>query len=185
MPTLTPSSDEVRIYEIAVMYAADLDPKSESTLTKELEENFSEAGAKILFRDAWSKRGLAYPIGGHREAKYIITYVELDPGKIRELDREIKLQKNILRHLIVIPPKGYEARNFEELYQAWLKSRVSIEDIRKKKQEEKVKETVVASAKRAVKRMGVAKKKEEPKEVEMEKLSEKLEELISDDDLKI
>jgi len=184
MPTLIPSSDEVRIYEVAIMYPANLDQKSENTLIKEIEEHFTEAEAKEIFKDPWSRRGLAYPIQGHSEAKFVIYYLEMDPNKIRTLDHELRLQKGMLRHLIVIPPKGYEARSFEDAYQQWMASRESVEDVRQKKQDEKVKQTVVAQAKRATKRME-AQKKEEPKSVEMGELTEKLDELISDDDLKI
>lgn len=180
MPTLIPSSDEVRIYEIAVMYAADIEQKVENTLLKEIDEHFAEAGSKLIFKDVWSKRGLAYPIGGHMEAKYVIYYIEVDPAKIRNIDHELRLQKGMLRHMIVIPPKKYEARNFEDLYQNWMKSRESVEDIRKKKQEEKVQQNVVASAKRATKRME-EKKKTETKPVELGDLTEKLDALISDD----
>lgn len=184
MPTLNPSSDEVRVYELCVMYPADIDQKAENTLLKEVSDLLSEAEAKIVFTDQWSKRGLAYPIKGHTQAKYVIHYFEVDPAKIRTLDHDLRLLKGLLRHLVVIPPKGYEARNFEELYQNWLKSRESVEDVRKREKEEKVKQTVVQSAKRAAKRMET-KKKAPAKEIEMGELSSKLDELISDDDLKI
>jgi small subunit ribosomal protein S6 len=184
MPTLTPSSDEVRIYEIAVMYPANIDQKSENTLLKEIDDLLGEASANVLFKDPWTKRGLAYPIQSHTEVKYVIFYIEMDPLKVRALDRDLRLQKGVLRHLMVIPPKGYEARSFEGFYQEWLKSRESAEDMRQRKKEEKVKETVVASAKRATKRMDT-KKKAPVQAVEMGALSEKLDELISDDDLKI
>ncbi|MEQ1849531.1 MAG: 30S ribosomal protein S6 [Candidatus Peribacteraceae bacterium] len=183
MPTLVPSSDDVRIYEISVMYPANLDQKSENALLKEIDDLFSEASAKVIFKDPWSKRGLAYPIKGHTEAKYVIFYAEMDPARVRELDHDLRLLKGVLRHLMLIPPKGYEAQSFESFYETWLKSRESAEDVRRRKTEEKAKETVVANAKRATKRMETKKKPVES--VEMDQLSTKLDALISDDDLKI
>lgn len=184
MPTLTPSSEDVRIYEIAVMVQPDLDQKAEVALLAEIDEHCSDAKGKLLFKDSWTKRGLAYKVGGFSEAKFIIYYVEMDPSVIRELDKQLRLTKGLLRHLVVIPPKGYEAVSFEEKYQDWLKNRVTIADMRQKKKEDRVKQTVTAHAKRATRRLE-QKPKEEVKPLEIGELTEKLDKLISDDDLKL
>ena len=185
MPTLVPSSDEVRIYEIAVMIAPDLDQKSESTLLKEIDELFSEAKATTVFKDSWSKRGLAYPIQGKTEAKFVIYYVEMAPANIREVGNQLTLTKGVMRHLIVIPPKGYEAVSFEAAYTDWLKNRETVADMRKRKKEEKMQEKVLTQTKRAAAAKRAAEPKKEAKPLEMEKLSASLDKLISDDDLKI
>ena len=185
MPTLIESSEDVRVYEIAVMYQPDLDQKSESTLLKEVEEHFADAQGKLLFKDPWSKRGLAYKIRGFSDAKFVIYYYEMAPDKLRELDRQLRLLKGVLRHLILIPPKGYEAVSYEDKYQQWLKTRESISDVRLRKKEEKLKQTVTAQAKRTTKRMET-KAKEAPKgPLKVLELEKQLEKLISDDDLKL
>jgi ribosomal protein S6 len=183
MPTLNASSEDVRVYEFAVMYQPDLDQKAETALLKELDEHFAEAGGKLLFKDPWSKRGLAYKIGGFSDAKFVIYYFEMDPSKIRELDQQLRLTKGVLRHMIVIPPKGYEAVSYEEKYLDWLKNRVTVAEQRQHKKEERLKQTVTAQAKRATKRM--EKPKAEAKPLEMKKLDAELDKLISDSDLKL
>jgi small subunit ribosomal protein S6 len=184
MPTLIPSSEDVRVYEIAVMYQPDLDQKAEAALLAEVEGFFQEAQGKLLFKDPWSKRGLAYKIGGHAEAKFVIYYEEMPPETVRELDRQLRLLKGILRHLIIIPPKGYEAVSYEGRYQEWLKTRETVADVRDRKKEERLKQTVVTQAKRATKRFET--KKETPKEpLKVQELEKQLEKLISDDDLKL
>ncbi len=180
MPKLNPSSEDVRVYEVAIMLQPDLDQKAESLLLADIDKHFEEAKAKLLFKDPWSKRGLAYKIGGYDEAKFVIFYQEMDPAVIRELDKQLRLTKGILRHMIIIPPAGYEAVSYEASYQDWLKNRESVADVKKRKKEEKLTQTVTAQAKRATKRME-AKPKEEVKPLEMKKLDEQLEKLISDD----
>lgn len=184
MPTLIPSSEDVRIYEVAIMLQPDLDQKTESLLLAEIDAHFAEAKATLLFKDPWTKRGLAYKIGGYEEAKFIIYYFEMDPSVVRELDNQLRLLKGLLRHLIVLPPKGYEAVSFESVYQDWLKNRVTVADMRQKKKEDRLKQTVTAQAKRATKRME-EKPKEEVKPLEIGQLTEKLDKLISDDDLEL
>jgi small subunit ribosomal protein S6 len=183
MPTLIPTSEDVRIYEIAVMYPASLDQKTESALLKSIDTLFAEAKATTIFKDPWSKRGLAYPIEGHTEAKYVIYYLEMDPKNVRELDEQLRLERGVLRHLIVLPPKGYEAVSYESRYQDWLKNRVTIEEMRRQKKEDKVKEQVAGNAKRAVKK-SEEKKKSSPA-MKMTDLTSELDKLISDEDLKM
>lgn len=184
MPTLTPSSEDVRIYEVAVMLQPDLDQKAEGALLAEIDEHLNDAKGKLLFKDPWTKRGLAYKVGGFSEAKFVIYYLEMDPSVIRELDKQLRLMKGLLRHMIIIPPKGYEAVSFEDKYVDWLKNRVTVAEVRQKKKEERLKQTVTAQAKRATKRLE-QKPKEEVKPLEIGELTEKLDKLISDDDLKL
>jgi len=186
MPTLSPSSEDVRVYEVAVMLQPDLDQKSENALLAEIDGLFKEADAKLLFKDPWTKRGLAYKIGGYSEAKFVIYYYEMDPSKLRELDRMLRLTKGVLRHLITLPPDGYEAVSFESAYQDWMKTRETAADMKKRKSEEKLKSAVTAQAKRATKRMDAkAKPKKKAEPLEMSELTESLDKLISDDDLKL
>lgn len=183
MVKLIPSSEDVRVYEIALMYQPDLDQKAEKTLLSNVEGMFSEAKAKLLFKDPWTKRGLAYKIGGFSEAKFVIYYYEADPSTIRELDNSMRLEKGVLRHLILMPPKGYEAVSFEDRYQDWLKNRETVAEVRARKKEEKLKQTVATQAKRKTERLA-AKPKEVAKPMEKEKLDATLDKLISDEDLK-
>ncbi len=186
MPTLNASSDEVRVYEFAVMYAPDLDQKAEATLLKEVEGLFAEAQGKLLFKDPWSKRGLAYKIAGYSEAKFVIYYYEMPPASVRELDKQLRLTKGVLRHLAIIPPPGYEAVSHEAKYQDWLTNRETVAEVKSRKREEKLQKTVVDQAKRTSKRMETT-KKEMPaaKPLEMKDLDKQLDKLISDDDLKL
>lgn len=186
MPTLVPSSEDVRVYEFAVMYAPDLDQKAEATLLKEVEGLFVEAKGTLLFKDPWSKRGLAYKIGSFSEAKFVIYYYELPPVSVRELDHQLRLQKGVLRHLTTIPPKGYEAVSFEVKYQEWLNARETVAEARSRKREEKVQQTVVDRAKRVSKRMETkAKEKVTVEPLKPEDITKQLDKLISDDDLKL
>ncbi len=184
MPTLIPSSEDVRVYEIAVMLQPDLDQKAEKNVLSEVEGHFTDAKAVTLFTDPWTKRGLAYNIGGFTEAKFVIFYLEMDPSVIRELDKQLRLTKGVLRHLVVIPPKGYEAVSYEDRYHDWLKNRVTLADQKQQKREDRLKQTVTNQAKRATKRME-SKPKEALKPLEIGQLTEQLDKLISDDDLKL
>jgi small subunit ribosomal protein S6 len=49
----------------------------------------------------WGHRRLAYPIQNFRDAFYVLYYFDMAPRGIQELDRELRLDAAIIRHLIV------------------------------------------------------------------------------------
>ncbi len=182
MPTLTPSSEDVRIYEFCILYPYPMGQKEEAQLLKEIDGIFAEAGAKQVSKDKWGRRGLAYPIKGSAEGNYMILYMEMDPLKLKEVDLALRINRGVLRHMFVIPPKGYIVTQFSEKYEQWLKDRVSVTDQRSNEREEKVREQVAKKAQRQAKQVATEKKVAGPKMSEGA-IAEKLDKLISDDSL--
>lgn len=185
MPTLAPSSEDVRIYEVTILSPPNMHQKEEQQMTKEIEEVFAEAEAKFIEKDAWGKRGLAYRIGGHNEGNFIVYYFEIDPSRLREVDEALRIVPNVLRHLIVKPPKGYQIVKFSEEYEKWLKHRETDAERRKREKEEVLQKKVAEKAKRQAKRVEEQKKDatEPATPIEEEKLTKELEKIISDDEL--
>ncbi len=185
LPEETP---EIRLYEGAILYPTTLPPKEEQELVKEVEETWKEAGGKLVEKDVWGRRGLAYLIRGHAEGKFIIYYFELDPGCLKEIDGALRIQRHLLRHMIVKPPKGYVIRKYNELYEQWMKERETLEDRKTRESKEKHLEQVARKAKLQVQRMEAMKKKEAEvtkKPLSEEQISEQIEKLISDDTLEL
>lgn len=185
MPSLIPSSEDVRVYEWCILYPYPIGQKEESDLLKEIDGYFAEVGAKLILRDKWGRRGLAYPVGGFTEGNFVVYYFEMDPSKVKEVDTQLKISKGILRHLFVKPPKHYQVIKYSEAYDTWLKERENVDEKRARENEQKVQDAVARKAKRQVK-LSDEKKKEEVKAapaLSKEALTEKLDKLISDDTL--
>ena len=51
--------------------------------------------------EQWGKRKLAYPIERFMEGSYVLTRFKLKPALGKELEAELKISENILRHLLV------------------------------------------------------------------------------------
>lgn len=49
----------------------------------------------------WGRRRLAYPINDHRDAFYVLYRFTAGATAIDELERELRLDDNVIRHLIV------------------------------------------------------------------------------------
>jgi small subunit ribosomal protein S6 len=50
----------------------------------------------------WGKRTLAYAIAGREVGYYVVARFETQPDKLPELERAIKLDERVIRHLIVL-----------------------------------------------------------------------------------
>lgn len=183
MVSYTPTSDEVRLYEVAVLYPYPMNQKEENELLKGIDEIFAEAGAKQIFKDVWGRRGLAYKIGGFDEGNFIIYYFEIDPSKIKEIDEQLRILKGMLRHMFVKPSKKYQIKSYADSEKKW-KETSRLEGERKvQEREDKKLKQVVDKVKRA---SAPARSKDaDAKPITGEALNQELDKLISDKDLEI
>lgn len=183
MVSYTPSSEDVRLYEVAILYPYPVHQKEEAELLKNIEGLFEEAGAKQIFKDVWGRRGLAYRIGGFEEGTFVIYYYEMDPAKLKEIDRQMHIMKGLLRHLVVKPPKHYHITSHADNEKKW-KEKYRLESERQEaEREEQLKKKVVDKARR----QSVRKKPEEEarpaKPASGESIDVRLDKLISDTDI--
>jgi small subunit ribosomal protein S6 len=51
----------------------------------------------------WGRRRLAYPIDDQTEGFYTLFKYRLDPAQVGEVDRDLRLNENVLRFLITRP----------------------------------------------------------------------------------
>ena len=78
-------------------------------VTKGEDENYVDKFADIIKEmqgivemvDKWGKKRLAYPIQDFDEALYALIKYVATPMVTKELDRKLKLDENVLRHIII------------------------------------------------------------------------------------
>lgn len=177
MPVHVPSSEDVRVYECAILYPYPINQKEENELLKAIDEIFADAKATLILKDAWGERGLAYKVGGFEQANVLVLYYEIDPSKIKEIDRQLSILKGVLRHLLVKPVKNYDIAPMAGRLDQW-KEQVRIDrETRIREKEEKKLKQVVEKTKRAAPKKKVAEEKSMP----TESVAEGVDKLISDD----
>lgn len=95
-----------------VMYIIDTAIADQARI--DLIERFSglvaQGGGQIDRIDEWGKRRLAYAINYKTEGYYILMYISAPAELPRELERNFKINENILRYLVIkfegaLPPK--------------------------------------------------------------------------------
>jgi small subunit ribosomal protein S6 len=62
-------------------------------------------GAQVLATRPWQDGKLAYAIDGQRKGMHFLTYFTVESRKVHELDRMVKLNESVLRHLIIKLPE--------------------------------------------------------------------------------
>ena len=88
------------LYLVTANYTEDeLVPIKEKT--KELIKKF---GGQITAEDSFGKKKLAYPIKKNNQGYYLIYEFDLAGENLRDLDKELTLTNEILRHLIAKKP---------------------------------------------------------------------------------
>jgi small subunit ribosomal protein S6 len=51
--------------------------------------------------EKWGKRRLAYPIKHFLEGNYVLTKFKLSPARCQELEANLRISEDIIRHLLV------------------------------------------------------------------------------------
>ena len=58
-------------------------------------------GGAVVKVNTWGRRRLAYPIERHRDGLYYFLDLSLTPQSVLEIDRNLKVSEEVIRHLIV------------------------------------------------------------------------------------
>jgi len=181
MPTTLPSTtDNTRIYECMVLLSMQLSEKELTQSLRALDQLFEERGGKKLKQDAWGRQGLAFPIKKHREGQYMVFLYELPPGAAQAIDSALRLEKAVLRHLLIKIPKHYEFVTFVDRAAAWEKEKEKVMQEREQEREEALKQKIVHQATKAIVTKDLP---SSPLLGGEGSIDEKLTELISDEDL--
>jgi small subunit ribosomal protein S6 len=91
----------LREYELMFVLAPDAQEDGLTAATEHVSSLITNRGGEITKVDTWGRRRLAYPIRRHLDGYYTIIRFKLEPNLTDELDRNLRLTEQVLRHLIV------------------------------------------------------------------------------------
>jgi small subunit ribosomal protein S6 len=90
-----------RNYEMVFIAAPQLDEQGLATLTDRISGWITSAGGAIARTNVWGRQRLAYAIRKQTEGTYVQLDFQLAPDATRELDRNLRIDENVIRHLVV------------------------------------------------------------------------------------
>ncbi len=93
-------------YELVFIAQPDLDEEGLAALVQKFTDLIQGLGGQIGQIEAKGKRQLAYPIRKFREGYYYVAQLQLGKDGLKELDRSLRLNEQIVRYLIVHKGRG-------------------------------------------------------------------------------
>jgi small subunit ribosomal protein S6 len=88
-------------YELALVISAKLDDETRTAVLDRAKDYIARHGGTVGETQEWGKRKLAYEINHIAEGEYILVNFQANPTQIQELDRVLRINDAVLRHMIV------------------------------------------------------------------------------------
>jgi ribosomal protein S6 len=105
LPRVDPEIEKkTRLYELCLLFDPNEASRTWDALVEWLKVELIEGkyGQHVLQIDKWAEaRKLAYEIKGLKRGTYMVIWMRSEPSKINELERELRLDDRVARHIVV------------------------------------------------------------------------------------
>ncbi|MBP5313460.1 MAG: 30S ribosomal protein S6 [Eggerthellaceae bacterium] len=91
----------MKAYELLYFVAPTLDEDARANVQSRIASTITDAKGAVDNVDDWGKRKLAFEINGLTEGNYILVDFHANPEDVAELDRVLRINDAVVRHMIV------------------------------------------------------------------------------------
>jgi len=91
----------MRDYELTLILKPDLTDQARESLLGKVKKLIEDVKGKVESQDLWGKKSLVYSIKKEKEGVYAYFVLALDEKDISQIDKKIKMEEDVLRHLLV------------------------------------------------------------------------------------
>ena len=88
-------------YELTMILDSDLTSENQKKLLEKFKKLIEDGKGKIVKQDDLGKKELAYPINKKKMGVYFFWEVKISAIDIRQLDKKLKFEEGVMRHLII------------------------------------------------------------------------------------
>ena len=88
-------------YELVFIISPEVADEDTPDVANKVSELINKSGGSVTEIKQWGRRKLAYPIKRFAEGSYVFTQLELEPASAKELEANLRLSGDILRHLLI------------------------------------------------------------------------------------
>lgn len=88
-------------YELMLIVNPSISEDDRNASIGEVKTLIEKASGKIIKEDVWGDKKLAYKINSSARWFYVLFDIELDWKELKNITKEINLNKNIWRHMFV------------------------------------------------------------------------------------
>jgi len=91
----------MRTYELMLLIRSNPDEAVITQVTEQVTSLIEDKGGQVLKTNVWGRRKLAYPIDNQSDGFYVLLNLAVAPSALKDIEFELKLNENLLRHLFV------------------------------------------------------------------------------------
>jgi small subunit ribosomal protein S6 len=91
----------MRDYELMLILDPTLDDDTLNGAAERIQALVTARGGEMTALDPMGRRRMAYPIKQHRDGYYTVARFKMAPAAANELDRGLKLNDQVIRHLLI------------------------------------------------------------------------------------
>ncbi|WP_297134193.1 30S ribosomal protein S6 [Terrisporobacter sp.] len=88
-------------YELVYVVRPNAEDEVKEAVLNKVQEIIS-ANGEVEKVDTWGNKKLAYPIAKFTEGFYVLVNFKASADLPKELDRNLKINENVIRHMIVV-----------------------------------------------------------------------------------
>lgn len=93
---------EAKQYELMCILGPHLEGADLDSFKQDMETMLANNDGRLLHFTEPQKRDLAYPINKQNQGIYIVSHIALNPESVINFSKELKKNKQVLRHLISV-----------------------------------------------------------------------------------
>ena len=91
----------MKAYELLYIVDPSANDEVRAGVSARIDVTIASEGGTVDSVEEWGKRKLAYEIDGLNEGEYVLINFHADPTQIKELDRVLRINDAVKRHMIV------------------------------------------------------------------------------------
>ena len=98
----TETSTGLRDYELTIILKPDLDEAKLEARINAISQFITDKGGAVAEVQKWGKKKLGYPIKHSLEGVYVLFKCKLKPATGKELEENLRISEDVLRHLLIV-----------------------------------------------------------------------------------
>ena len=98
---LNKEDEQLNDYELVFIISPEVTEENLDTTIEGVSQFITGKGGIVSDVEKWGKRRLAYPIKHLGEGSYVLLKLKLKPVHNKELDANLNISEDILRHLLI------------------------------------------------------------------------------------
>lgn len=84
-----------------IVISPEVEEEGVEALVSRIKRFVTDGGGSVAGVENWGKKKLAYPIKHFMEGNYVLARFSLKPKLSKELEANLKISEEVLRHLLV------------------------------------------------------------------------------------